>query len=424
VVRNDRHGGVVTARPVTNCRSCGGSPLHRFLALGETPVANDLLVSEEQIGHEPRYPLDVCLCTNCSLVQLGHAFAAEDIFGNDYPYFSSFSDSYAEHARRHAEGLEEVLALGRNDLVVEVASNDGYLLRNLVARGVQVLGIEPTPGPAAAAREIGVPTMEAFFGLALAKKLRAEGVAPRAIVANNVLAHVPELNDFMAGLAHLAGETAVVTIENPSVRCMVDHVEYDTVYHEHACYLSTTAVAALASRHGLVLERVDDLPVHGGSLRWWLRRNGTPGPSAVRHLDEERAVGVADPRFYDGFAARVDDLRSRLRSLLVGLKADGASIAAYGAAAKGATLLNTTGVGSDLIDFVVDRNVHKQGRWIPGVGIPIVPPEAIVERRPDYMLLLAWNVRDEVLAQQADYMSAGGRFIVPVPEIEVLGGRP
>jgi SAM-dependent methyltransferase len=338
---------------------------------------------------------------------------------DNYLYFSSFSPALVEHARRHADWLIESRGLDQGSFVVEVASNDGYLLRNFTDRRIPVLGIDPAPGQAATARKAGVPTREAFFGPELARELRASRPAD-VIIANNVMAHTPDLNGFVEGLAELLAEDGLATIENAYVGDLIDHCEFDTIYHEHFCYFSCTAVDRLMSRHGLCLHHVEHLPLHGGSLRWHVSKRREPRDSVERLLATERELGLDGYDYYSAFGARVERLKRDLLALLRSLRAEGARIAAYGAAAKGATLLNYVGIDGSLVDYVVDRNDHKQGHLMPGVSLPIHPPERLMEDRPDYVLLLAWNFKDEILAQQAEYRAGGGRFVVPVPTPKVL----
>ena len=404
--------------PADACRSCGAPTPEVFLRLGELPLP-DALLREDQLGDaEPRFPLDLAVCRECSLVQLVGHVPPEQLFVDNYLYFSSYSDSLLRHAREHAETLADELRLGPKSLVVEIASNDGYLLRNFVERKIPVLGIDPAPTQAEAAEAAGVPTLREFFGSALAERLRAEGREADAIIAFNVLAHTPEPNDLVAGMATLLADDGVVSIENTYIRDLIDNLAFDTVYHEHFSYLSCTSLDALARRNGLFLNRVEHFPeLQGGSLRWRLGKREEPGPEVERYLREEAELGLD---YYRSFGERVSQLSSELLSLLRGLKAEGASIAAYGAAAKGTVLLNRVGIDSSLVDFVVDRNPHKQGLFMPGVHLPIRPPAALLEERPDYLLLLAWNYRDEVMRQQDEFRRLGGRFIVPIPEPEVV----
>jgi SAM-dependent methyltransferase len=398
---------------VTRCRSCGAGDLLAVLDLGETPLANDLPAPGDP--DPARYPLTLRLCRACSLAQLGEIVAPKRLFA-DYLYFSSFSDTML----RHAEAMVEALPIGPGARLVEIASNDGYLLQFAKRRGLEVLGVEPAANVAPVAEEKGIPTVVAFFGRALAERLVAEGHRADAIVGNNVLAHVPDPNDFVAGVAALLKRDGVAQFEVPYVREMLDKVEFDTIYHEHQCYFSLTALSGLFGRHGLRVVDVERFPIHGGSLRVSLRHEGDPSARAAALLAEEQRWGVASPDPYDAFAGRVGDLRERLTGLLADLKRDGARIAAYGAAAKGVTLTSHCGIDERLLDFVVDRSTYKQGREFPVGRLPILPPEALAERRPDYALLLTWNFADEILAQQAAYRAAGGRFIVPVPSPRVV----
>jgi SAM-dependent methyltransferase len=404
--------------PADACRSCGAAALEVFLRLGNLPLPDALLREDQLDGPEPRLPLDLAVCSECTLVQLLGEVPPEQLFVDNYLYFSSYSESLLRHAREHAESLIAELGLGAGSLVVEVASNDGYLLRNFVERGVPVLGIDPAPTQAAAAEAVGVPTLQEFFGSELAARLRAEGREANAIVAFNVLAHTPDPNDLVAGMATLLADDGAVSIENTYVRDLVDNLAFDTVYHEHFSYLSCTAVEGLARRNGLFLNGIEHFPgVQGGALRWRLGKRDEAGPEVERYLAEERELGIG---YYRDFGERVTLLSAELLELLRSLKADGASIAAYGAAAKGTVLLNHVGIDGSLVDFVVDRNPHKQGLFMPGVHLPIRAPEALLEERPDYLLLLAWNYRDEVMRQQDEYRRLGGRFVVPVPEPEVV----
>jgi SAM-dependent methyltransferase len=404
------------------CRLCQSDITETFVDLGMSPLCESYLPAERLDAVESFYPLHVRICSNCLLVQLSAYVSGEDIF-SDYAYFSSYSTSWVAHAKRYADAMTERLGLGPDSLVVEVASNDGYLLKAFVERGIPVLGIEPTPGPAAAAREAGVPTREEFFGAELARQLVAEGLQADVIIANNVMAHVPDLNSFVEGFSILLKDDGLVDVENPGVGALLAHTEFDTVYHEHFCYFSTIAVQALMRRHGLELVGVEEFPeLHGGTLRWSSQHAAAaePAESVAAVLGAERAAGLDT---FDRYATFGDDVRTvqrELVELLRSLRAEGKTVAAYGAAAKGATLLNSSGITTDLLDFVVDRNVHKQGKYIPGARLPILDPAVLLERQPDYLLLLAWNVKKEIIAQQAEYAARGGRFIVPVPRPVVL----
>jgi SAM-dependent methyltransferase len=417
--------GGLAARRVTECRSCGQGAPRPFLSLGSTPIANRLVRPAELAGSDPVFPLEVGFCETCTLVQLTHELPAEEIFDADYPYFSSYSDYLVRHSEKHVVDLIAGRSLGPGSLAVEVASNDGYLLRSFIDRGIDVLGVEPTPGPAAAARESGVPTREEFFGAESARRMVAEGIRADVVIANNVMAHVPDLNSFVEGLSILVADDGIVSVENPGVGALLEHTEFDTIYHEHFCYFSTTAVDALMRRHGLRLVDVQHFPeIHGGTLRWRMQRadTGTDTPTAevARVLEAERAAGLATYDRYASFGGEVREVQRELVALLRSLKADGKTVAGYAAAAKGATLLNSSGIDHTLVEYIVDRNVHKQDKYVPGARIPILDPAVLLERQPDYLLLLAWNVRTEIMAQQAEYARRGGRFIVPVPRPVIL----
>jgi hypothetical protein len=386
-----------------------------------TPLANSLVAPEMLDRPEPTYPLDLAFCAACSLVQITETVPPEVLF-RDYVYFSSFSDTMLRHASALAEELVAERGLGADSLVVEAASNDGYLLKVYRALGVGVLGVEPARNIAVAAEASGIPTIAEFFDSDLARRLAAEGRSADVFHAHNVLAHVAGLNDFVGGIAAVLAEDGVAVIEVPYVKDMLDRCEFDTIYHEHLCYFSLTALDALVRRHRLRLADVERVPTHGGSLRLRVGHETatTPGDAVDALLEEERAWGVHDPSTYRAFAAKVRELETALVELLGSLRAQGARIAAYGAAAKGSTLLNVFGIGPETIDFVADRSTHKQGKYMPGVRIPIAPPERLLDERPDYVVILAWNLKDEVVAQQDDYRRAGGRFIVPVPVPEVI----
>ena len=407
---------------VTACRSCGGIGLQTILSLGSTPIANSLVDPGDPPDTDAMYPLGIALCPACTLVQLEYALPADAIFDEDYPYYSSFSDALCAHAAAHVAELIAGRQLGSTSLAVEVASNDGYLLRNFVSAGVRALGVDPSPGPAAAAEAVGVPTIVEFFGRERAAAIRDEHGPADVIVANNVLAHVPDLNDFAGGLAILLADDGLVTVENPYVRDLVENVAFDTIYHEHYCYFSCTAIDALMTRHGLVLNDVEYFPdLHGGTLRWHVGRRDERTPRCRQYLNAEHTSGMTEFAYYERFAQQVRESQTALRALLADLNARGRTVAAYGAAAKGATLLNTTGIGTDLVAYVVDRNVHKQGRWMPGCRLPIRPVETLLEERPDDLLLLAWNFATEIIAQQQDFATAGGTFYVPLPVPREIG---
>ena len=405
---------------MTRCRSCGGQDLRVFLSLGNMPLSDGLLAPDELEREEPRYPLDVAFCPDCALAQILETVPPERLFGADYPYFSSFTDALLKHSAANVAARIEERRLDTGSLVIELASNDGYLLQYYRERGIPVLGIDPAPGPVAAARARGIETLEAFFGDELAKRLAAEGRRADVIHANNVLAHVADTNGFVAGIGTLLKEDGVAVIEVPYVKELIDHGEFDTIYHEHLCYFSVTALARLFQRHGLTLNGVEPLTIHGGSLRLFVGKRERADRSVADHLQAERRTGVDRLEYYAGFSERVGRIRRELVALLGRLKREGARVAGYGAAAKGTILLNFAGIGREVLEFVADRNVHKQGRYIPGVRLPIVSPQRILEAQPDYLLILPWNFKEEIMQQQAEFQRRGGRFIVPVPAPLVL----
>ena len=403
------------------CRACGArGQLAPILSLGRTPLANALLTAERLAEPEPTYPLDLVFCPACSLVQITETVPPERLF-RDYPYFSSFSDGMVRSAKELIERLVAERKLGSHSLIIEIASNDGYLLQHYRDLGVPVLGIEPAANIARVAEARGIPTLCDFFGAALAERLAADGRLADVLHANHVLAHVAELGGVVRGIRRILQPSGLAVVEVPYVRDLIDQREFDTIYHEHLCYFSLTALERLLGGLGLVVSDVERLGLHGGSLRVFVGHRGSPRSERVRELlSDERAIGMLDTAFYRDFAGRVDALRAELLALLRELKARGKRLAAYGASAKGSTLLNTFGIGADILDFVVDRSSVKQGRYTPGTHLPILPPAALLERRPDYVLLLTWNFAEEILAQQAPYRAQGGRFIVPVPEPRVV----
>jgi hypothetical protein len=386
--------------------------------LGASPVANDYVPAGEAGGMEPFYPLEVLVCTECRLVQTRDLLSDSDLFRADYAYFSSHSDSWLDHARRYVDGAIGRLGLNVTSQVVEVASNDGYLLQYFQQAGVPCLGIEPCRSVAEAAIGKGIPTRIEFFGTALARGLRAEGIVADLITANNVLAHVPDINDFVAGVAVLLGPEGVATFEVQHLLRLMERNQFDTIYHEHFSYISLIAARRIFDRAGLRVFDVEELPTHGGSIRFLVcRREASHAETAnvARVLKEETEYGLTTDAAYERWAANIRRLKRDLLKLLIAIKDEGKSIAGYGAPAKGVTLLNYCGIGRDFLDFTVDRAPSKQGRLLPGVHVPILAPDAIVERKPDYVLILPWNLKDEIKSQMRAVREWGGRFIVPIP---------
>lgn len=403
---------------VTRCRSCGSSDLAPVLDLGTQPLANAYREPDD-VSEEVRYPLALFRCRGCSLVQLTGTIPPKEMF-DTYHYFSSYSSTMVDSMRVLATRLTEQRQLAADDLVVEIASNDGYLLKHYVELGVPVLGVEPAQNVAAVARQSGVPTLTEYFTQRLGAELADSGRAASVIHANNVMAHVPEINDFVAGISAALRPDGVAIVETPYLVRFVEDREFDTTYHEHVFYYSLTAVSSLVERHGLTISDVEQIPMHGGSLRLFIQHAGCPSSERVKMLlRSESERGVTTDEYYADFAKRVDELKTEVTGLIRRLRAEGATVAAYGAAAKGTVLLNHFGLDHDTIDFVVDRSVHKQGLVMPGVRIPILAAEELERRCPDYTLLLAWNFADEILEQQARYRAAGGTFIVPVPTISL-----
>ena len=411
------------ATNVPNCRSCGAPLSAVMVDLGMTPISNAFVRAGHASFSERFYPLKSFVCDRCLLVQLEDFETPQTHFHGEYAYFSSFSDSWLAHARGFVEKAVARFALGPNSRVVEVGSNDGYLLQYFVAHGIPCIGVDPAANCAKAAWDLRrVPTEVAFFGSKAATQLRERSGAADLIIANNVLAHVPDINDFVAGFTILLGEQGVATFEFPHVLEMIRNVEFDTIYHEHYSYLSLLALEPLFERHGLRVVDVERLSTHGGSLRLYVARAGRMAVAdslkQLRH--EEVLAGLDRLATYETFGQRVRKLKRSLLHLLIGLLESGKSVAAYGAPAKGNTLLNYCGIGRDFIGYTVDRNVHKQGLLLPGTRIPVLAPDEIGRRRPDYVLILPWNLQEEIVAQINQFPNWRGRFIIPVPEPVIL----
>jgi hypothetical protein len=411
-----------TESPV--CRLCGSGLETVFADLGLSPLANSYIAEEDLLGPERFYPLCVMVCDECLLVQLPAAAAPEEIF-SDYAYFSGYSASWVEHARLYADQVSERFGLGSDSKVIEVASNDGYLLQHFVKRGIPVLGIEPAANVAVAATAIGIPTVVEFLSEETGARLRSEGHEADLLVGNNVLAHVPNLHSFVAGLKALLAPQGVLTMEFPHLLRLIEETQFDTIYHEHFSYLSLLTVERAFAAHGLELFDVEEVPTHGGSLRVFARNEGDETHEVATRLDElrrrELEAGIGDIASYSAFADRVLQTKLSVLEFALNARREGKTIVAYGAAAKGNTLVNYCGLGRDFISYVVDRSPHKQGRYLPGTRIPIYDPSRVAETRPDYLLLLAWNLRNEIMEQMSHVRDFGCQFVTPVPEIRIIG---
>lgn len=405
------------------CRHCG-QPLHLpLIDLGSAPPSNAYLSRQDLAKPEKWFPLRVMVCDHCWLVQTEDFAQADELFSADYAYFSSYATSWLEHARRYVAQIRTRFGLGPQSMVVEIAANDGYLLQYVKAAGIPCYGVEPTASTAAAARQLGLEIISDFFGVALARQLQADGRSADLIVANNVLAHVPDINDFVAGFATLLKPQGVATFEFPHLLSLLTHTQFDTIYHEHFSYLSLTALQAVFTAAGLQVFDVETLPTHGGSLRLFVQREDTGAHPVTAQfaatLDTERQAGLADETGYRHLQAAADKVKNDFVAFLIEAKRAGKRVMAYGAAAKGNTLLNYAGVRPDLLPAVVDRNPAKQGRYMPGSRIPIVGEADLREQRPDYVVLLPWNLCDELTAQLDYIRDWGGRFVTAVPELEI-----
>lgn len=417
--------GADSPRPVNHgCRFCDTPLKHLVVDLGKSPLCESFLTADQLNQMEPFYPLQAFVCDNCFLVQVLEHVSGEEIFTGEYAYFSSYSDSWLEHSQRYVNDISKRLQLDRNSQVVEIASNDGYLLQYFMEKGVKVQGIEPADNVAAVAIDKGIPTIVKYFGEEVAKGLVNDGLRADLLIGNNVLAHVPDINDFVAGLNVILAPSGVLTMEFPHLLNMLELNQFDTIYQEHYCYLSLHAISQVFERHGLTVFDVDEIPTHGGSIRVYVRHTGDSSkaiePAVKRIHDREIDAGLTDLSTYAAYGERVAEIKRSLLEFLIRERRKGKRIAGYGAPGKGNTLLNYCGIRQDFIDFVVDRNPYKHGKFLPGTHIPVYPPDKIYEERPDFVLILPWNLKTEITAQLADIREWGAKFVVPIPALEVF----
>lgn len=407
-----------------HCRFCQSCLNHTFVDLGMSPLSNGFLKSEQLNKAEKFYPLHAYVCEKCLLVQLEEFESPDHIFANDYAYFSSYSESWLNHAKQYTDLMINRFQFNQSSRVIEIASNDGYLLQFFQAQSIPVLGIEPATNVAQVAIEKGVDTLVKFFGVETAQELVGQGKKADLLLGNNVLAHVPNINDFVAGMKIVLKPEGIITMEFPHLLRLIEQSQFDTIYHEHFSYLSFVTVEKIFAHHGLTLFDVEELPTHGGSLRIYAKHsenNKIKIDQRVEALKEvERQKGLGNLETYLNFSRKVQETKRKLLSFLIQVKIDGKTVVGYGAAAKGNTLLNYCGIRTDFIDYTCDRSPHKQGKFLPGTHIPIYSPDKIAETKPDYVLILPWNLKEEITQQLSNVREWGGKFVVPIPEVEIL----
>lgn len=402
------------------CRSCGSSNCTDLFDFGITPLSDNLLTAKELTEEEIKVPLSLMLCEDCTLVQIKEEVKPEILFCQDYPYYSSVSKYLMEHFRNSALDIIDRKKLNDKSFVVEAASNDGYMLKNFIEKGINVLGIDPADGPAKVAQENGVNTLNTFFSKELAMKIASEQGKADVFLANNVLAHVANLNGFVAGIRAVLKDDGLAVIESPYLLDLLDHCEFDTIYHQHLCYYSVTALQHLFNRHGLYLNDLKHVPIHGGTIRMFVETKKNYSDVIVSYMDKEGKLGVEKASFYNEFTGKIDRLKTDLIKMLEDLKSQGKKIVGYGAAAKANTFMSYIGIDNKYLKYIADLSKYKQGLFFSGNHLPIVHPEQLIKDQPDYVLILAWNFADEIIKQQDEYRAKGGKFIVPIPELKIV----